>query len=266
MDDARTYGSNVAMPPTDLEALQEWLREVHADIAEEKTRVLRQLSELPATITNAQEHEQAINALATAARLAKRIKSARETAKAPFLAAGGAVDGYFKTQLSKPLTDLQEPAQAELSRYDTAAPARKREEARKAEEAARAEQRRKEEEAQRLARNEARSPHVERETTSAALRHEATEAAFRAEDQRRIANAKAADLTRTRTASGAMSTTRTDWDFEVTDPGSVHPRFKVVDDRLIRSAMNEQKRFGTIENYREPGIRFFKKETSQVRG
>ncbi len=265
MSDIRT-GSNTRLPPLDLDALKEWLGDVHGDLATQSAALVADLATLPETITNDDDKAIVVDALAHCARVLKSVKSAREDTKAPFLSAERAVDGFFLKTIAKPITDLRDVAQDELTRYDNVIVAQKREAARKLEAAAAAVERQKAEEARKLAERERRAPYVERTLSSHQVRAESEAHGSFAAQQRQVVNAPAADLTRARTEKGALSTSRTTWDFEVTDPGQVHPRFKGVDPRLIRSAMQEQVRLETIETYREPGIRYFRKTESMVRG
>ena len=139
--------------------------------------------------------------------LARKVEGVRKAEKEPFLQGGRDVDAFFKTFTDR-LERIRVTFQTIGDDYTRAKAAEAR---RVAEEAAR---KAREEEAARmeLARKAAednRGKHAEQHIAKA------DEAELRAEAAETIAKSSAADLTRTRTASGTLATAKTEWTFEI---------------------------------------------------
>jgi hypothetical protein len=189
---------------------------------------------VPAKITNNETLDPWQDQLSEITKLLKNIEAKREDTKAPYLQAGRMVDGYFtelKSRLLKFYSQIATPVESYLKekrdeerrrleaeakrireeeeRQRVITEQKRREEAeatRKAEEARR--------EATRLA-NDARAEAANRQALIAADR--AREAAEQAAALERQAQARSADLARTRSSSGTLSTLTDSWDFEIMD-------------------------------------------------
>jgi hypothetical protein len=150
----------------------------------------------------------------------KAIEANRETVKAPYLTAGRAVDGFFKAlekrclvvadKVRSPIAGyLRRKAEEERQRREQEAARAREEKARLQREADEA--RRREEAATRAA---TQAKHQQAATKAEAA---ADEAAHRASFFEREAQAKSADLSRTRSTGGSLATLEDVWDFEIAD-------------------------------------------------
>lgn len=240
---------------------------------------------------------------------AKEAEAKREQEKADFLAAGRKVDGFFKAltdRLEKTAAEVERRMQAYLKAKADEERRRREEEARRArEEAERAaaearrireegDRRRREAEAAEAARIAALTPRVDPAEALAAQKA-AAEAAEREEQERiareagalaaaklaqdeaaeaeRRANAKVADMARTRGALGGSATLVARIEFEVTDREAAMPAlWRYLDEeavaKAVRGLLRDNSaaiklaiRAGTTPI---PGIRFFEKHTARV--
>jgi hypothetical protein len=178
----------------------------------------------------------------------KRLETLRVESKEPYLAATRIVDGHFG-KLKDIVSGWQSTIEARAHRYlkkkEAAEKARREEEARKAAEAARvaserqrqAEEERRQAEQQRIAAEQATRQisveHHQREENArreeARLREESAQAQAAALRTQKEAEAKPADLARTRSSDG-LSTLQEFWTFEVLDPHAID-----LQDPVLRS-------------------------------
>jgi len=157
----------------------------------------------PAAITNDNEHKIVAELVRDVAGSLKNIESQRVAEKAPFMSAERAVDGFFKkfeTRLEKVKLAMNKRIKDFLDAKAAAERRAREEEARVAREAQ--ERAFKEAQAAEAAKNE---PGVNAALTSAARAED------RAAEADAAAAAKPAELARTRTDTGVLSTLRTDW-------------------------------------------------------
>jgi hypothetical protein len=178
----------------------------------------------------------------------KRLETLRVESKEPYLAATRIVDGHFG-KLKDIVSGWQATIEARGHRYlkkkEAAEKARREEEARRAAEAARAaSERQRQAEAERQKAEQARIAseqatqrisveHHQREENArreeARLREESAQAQAAALKTQKAAEAKPADMARTRSADG-LSTLQEIWCFEVLDPHAID-----LQDPVLRS-------------------------------
>lgn len=183
-----------------------------------------------------------------AAMLARKADSMRKAEKEPHLTAGREIDAFFATFTDR-LDRIRKVFEAVATDYQRAKAAEAR---RKAEDEAR--RLREEEERQReIAR---RAEEANRAKTAAKADDRAEDAAEKAAAAEALANASAAELTRTRSASGTLATAKTEWTFEVVDLDAIpldrlRPYLRRDD---IEKAIRQFVRVGHREL---PGVRIF---------
>jgi len=167
----------------------------------------------------------------------KRLESKREEVKDPFLSAGRLVDGFFKAladpkgkqqgRLDKIRAALAKTATDYLRRKDAAERARLEAEARKRreeEDRLRAEQRKREEEAERLREKHRPTAATEKAIVASTIGHQADAAMAATIEAEQAANAKPAELARTRSDDGgSLGTLNEIWKFEVTSFDDLEP-------------------------------------------
>lgn len=209
-DTATVLGHN--RPPPDLltgEELHAKLAEEHAALMARRDELLAAGGRIPA-ITDEDVARKVSDFVKQITAAAKAADGARVAEKEPFLEGGRAVDGFFKA-ISDPLTTLKKNVERRLTDYlrekEAAERARRLQEEREARE--RAEAARREAEALAQAARDAASldDAVEAEK-------EADRAAADAIKATQAAEAKPADLSRTRGEFGAVSSLRTHWVFD----------------------------------------------------
>lgn len=187
----------------------ELLTETYAEMLAEIEPLADKASNAPKDVESEGDLAQVGDIVIAAKQLTKKLDKAREDEKRPYLDAGREIQSFFAApmdRLNRIATALE--ARATVYQRKVAAEAR-----RKAEEEARIA--REEEERQReIAR---RAEEANRAKTAAKHDDKAEDAAFRAAQAEATAQASAADLTRTRLASGSLATARTEWAFEITD-------------------------------------------------
>jgi len=144
-----------------------------------------------------------------ASALVRKAEAHRKDEKDEFLRSGRDVDAFFKNFIDR-IDRIKQAFQAIADIYQREKVAEAR---RLAEEVAR--KARDEEERQReIAR---RADEANRAKTADKHGAKADEAAAIADEAEALAASSAADLTRTRTASGTLATAKTEWAFEITD-------------------------------------------------
>lgn len=190
-----TIGHN--QPPP----LREVLAENYAHFAKEIDNIAERADRLPKAVRSDDDLDQVGVVVKDARAMLKRVDNARKDEKEPYLQAGREVDGFFKamtgrldriaTVLGSRASDYQRAKAAEARR-------RAEEEARKLREA---------EEAARRRAEEAAAAGRERAADKADLKAETL--AEKAAEAERMAEASAAELARTRGASGTLASAKT---------------------------------------------------------
>jgi hypothetical protein len=184
-----------------------------------------------------------------ASKLHKALDTARLNEKRPVIAA---VDGFFDAAIER-VNRISVGAIQRATAWN-----KKKADAARAVQAAEAERLRKEAEAKRIA--------AEFEVDESAAAVTAGEAAAIETQIAAAPQRSAADLTRTRTDDGILSTTRTDWKFEIVDVSKIDLNAirMFIDPKAIAVAVGKivktQKGATKIE-----GVRVFEEETAQFR-
>ena len=231
-------------PPADADPLADRLADDYAGMVDRTTELENALGRAPAAVT--EENIDRVNAyIAQLGEHAKQLEKTREGEKADYLRAGRTVDGFFKKlaeRIDKPKRIMQERLRVFLTAKADAERKIREEQARRERE----EQERLEAEARELEERLATAAREAEEARQAALAadpaHQAAlaaaaakaeqdaidraiaaqEAAERqratAEAAQRQAEAKTADLARTRGAIGGTASLATVIDFEIEDP------------------------------------------------
>lgn len=248
-------------PPDELAALRARLEESNEPLALRQAEILGMRARLPAEV-DADTAPKVADAIKVCATFAKNTDAARVAAKEPHLAAGRAVDGFYK-KLAEPVEELKSDLSKLLTTYQRKVEAeerRLREEAARAAEQARLEEERKRraaeaaaKEAQRQAeeaeRKKAEAEEAARNASTLAAKEAAAKARMEAEEAEAAAErAKAKVAQQTADAAGAKVEAQAAKDAAIekpaeltrtrTDLGSVaslvrHWDFEVVDDQQV---------------------------------
>ncbi len=204
-------GDNV--PPDDANPLQDRLAEDHADLISRRDDLLDAASRTPATVDDEEMNKRFATLAKLLAALVKKTETERVGEKEFFLDGGRQVDGWFK-QITDPVKKAKasiETRQTEWQRKVAAEERRRRQE----------EERLAREEADRLAREAVAKEQAARDAKSlddaVAAEEAAKQAAADAEVAAKAADAKPADLSRTRSDEGAVASLRVWWDFRDLD-------------------------------------------------
>lgn len=248
--------------------------------ASELSNLENRASQCPVEITDAATYGIWQDTIADIATEIKRIDAQRKDVKAPYLQACGTIEGFFKglekraTDASKQVTSV---CTAYMRRIRDEEIRRRKEEARKLreeEERKRLEAETKAEEARKL--EEANKP-KRAETKQAQADDAARESQTLGQHALAVeqsANAKSADLSRTRSATGTLGSLKDEWDFSITDiekiQGSpIWPYIKREHKEMaIRAYMkaNAPKNLPPAEQWQPlRGVNFYRKDTLQVR-
>lgn len=174
----------------------------------------------------------------------EEAKSAHKTEKEPHLRAGQAVDTFFRV-LSVPLVERKKGYEALIGGYKF----RKQEAAKKA--AA---------EAERIAREEAER--LAALATTEAEIDEAIAVEITANEQAAIIHARPIELSRAR-GEFAMSSLKTDYDFEVVDMAKVPRQFLMLNDSAVKAHIKA--RLKDQAPVPLDGFRFFPKHSARIR-
>jgi hypothetical protein len=235
---AAAIGHN--QPPSVMEQIQAELSESQATIIRRRDDLLAGLDRAPESIGNDETAGKMADFIKQLTACTKAAESARVGAKEPHLEASRAVDGFFK-KITDPLASAKTKIQQRLDFY--------------LREKAAAEQRRRSEEAaemERLAKDAADRAQTEAQVTAAIAVEE------RAGEMRQEAQAKPADMARTRGDFGAVATLRSVWTFEVMDRSKIPADYLMVNEAAIKGAVKA--------GIREiPGVRIYQEQSAVVR-
>jgi len=206
VDDASPIGHNLGTVPTP-EAIAEYLADTYQGDKKRAEEFLDALGRVPAEIGDEETNKRAADFAKKIASHIKVLEGDHKGEKQPYLDGGRAVDGFFKT-----LIDRLGVAKKDVERRQTVFANKKA-----------AEERRRREEEARLAKEAADRAAREALERAAQLPADAAEAvledAIAAEDQAEAAveaaQASQADLSRTRTDLGVVSSLRTTWKGEM---------------------------------------------------
>lgn len=211
-EQVRGIGHNLGVVPSG-EIIREYLADTNMNLIARRDELVAAAARIPDAIEDEGTARNVSDFLRQCTACAKAADAARVGAKEPYLEGGRAVDGFFK-QISDPLEKVKRTTEARLTLYLRAKADRERREREERERLAREEEtrrRREAEEAERKLRDE----------QSLKVAMEAEERRKQAEADRiqaeKDAQAKAADLSRTRGEYGAVSSLRTTWTFSDLD-------------------------------------------------
>jgi regulator of protease activity HflC (stomatin/prohibitin superfamily) len=251
-------------PPDVIGDLLETLRETHQPLAVRLEEITDAFQRVPDTVEDDDDGNRVADFVKVTTAFLKNCDAARVAAKEPHLAAGRAVDGYFKK-----LMDPVEKVKLALGQRLTAFQRKKAdEERRRREEIARQERERAEEE-ERIAREATRLAAEAKDAESRRLAAEARDRAAAAQEAaqaaREEAAVKAAEISRTRTDLGSVASLVTSWDFEVVDSRKVPRLFLTVDHAAIKAFIkaSTDKKTGKCSATIE-GVRIFERQTTRV--
>jgi len=235
---APSIGHN--QPPTVAEQIQASLAENHAALIKRRDDLLGSAERAPAVIDSDETAGRVTDLIRLIGAATKASETARVSEKEPHLEAGRAVDGWFK-KISDPLAKAKAKVQGPLDTY-----LRQKEAA---------ERQRREAEAKALreaAEREAAAMQTEAQMNAAVAIEE------RAAEAQEAAQAKPAELARTRGDYGGLATLRTTWDFEIVNAAAVPREYLIVNDAAIRAAVKSGAR-------EIAGVRIFEKQSALVR-
>lgn len=234
------------------------LAEKHKDIKDRAAELNGMLERAPKAVDNVTDADKLSEAVRQCTAFLKVANETRIAEKEPFLSAGRAVDGFFQ----KLASDVEKTKSALLqvrTAYDVAveraARMQREEDARRArEEADRARQ-----EAERIAAEARSKAAIERAAEQAAVAEQ------RAEEAHQETKATAAELTRTRTDSGVLTSLKSEWVPEIIEPKKVPRKYCQPDEKLLRAAVKSAVNADGECPLEIPGVRIYRKYASQVR-
>ena len=222
---AATIGDN--FPPSPIEALRAQLAEDCAKLITRCAELMDSYARAPEIIDDDETAGKVGDLIKLITAAMKAAETARVGAKEPYLEAGRAIDGFFKTTILDPLNHYKRMLQARLSGFlEQKAAATRR--------AAEAQAKLEREAAERLAAEAAAA-------ADDAKLDEALSAEERALEAEALAEAKPAELSRSRGDYGSVSSLRTTWESEITDRAqldleALRPYFAIADlEKAIRA-------------------------------
>lgn len=250
-----TIGHNQG-PQDDQEALRERLAEQHAAIRRRADELIAAESRLP-EIADDDAAGKAGDYIKMLTAAAKAADGARVAEKEPFLAGGRTVDGWFQ-KLREPLDQVKRRVESRLSAYLRAKADRERREREEQARIAKEESERKEREALAAASLPVSAAFGDAKVDQAIQAQAAATAA------QKSAEAKPADLARTRGDMGAVATLRQEWTFDGLDRDqidleSLRPHLPI--DAIEKALRSYVKSGGRSIR----GARIFQNETAVVR-
>lgn len=214
MDDLPSIGHNA---PNSEEALRASLADKHADIAKRASDLIEAFDRAPVIIADDETASKMADFTKQFSAAIKALDGARIAEKEPFLMSGRVVDGFFQ----KLITGLEKPKKAILDRitaYQQEQAAAERRRRLEAEAAAAAEAERTRLAAEKVAENVKGEKSLAKAVVAEDIANQAAADAIEAST---AANAKPADLVKTRGDYGSMASLRTNWIFEITDKGAL---------------------------------------------
>jgi len=238
---ARTIGIGHNRAP-----LKDLLTDNYADIAARADELVAATTRAPVSIDNDDTQGKVGDLIKMIGACVKRSEVARVSEKEPFLQAGREVDAFFKG-----ISDTLEKTKRALeSRVTTYLRAKADAERRRREE----EEVRAREEADRLAAQAATAKQLDAAIEAETVAREATKAA----------EARPAEMARTRGDLGSVSTLRTVWDFEVIDYAGIP--LDAIRPYIARSDLDKAIRGAVRSGLRDlKGVRIFENSTAVVR-
>lgn len=291
-------------PPDTIELMLTSLRETHGPLVERSNTLSDMSKRLPAACEDGDTAGKLADAIKSCTAFTKNADAARISAKEPHLAAGRAVDGFFKkladpvealkVRMSTLLTAFQRAeADKERRRLQAIADEERRvalEAERAAREAARIAREAREAEEQRAAdaraaaealagkaRAEALAAEEERaakaraaakateETAAAEARDAARSARADANVAKEAAQVKGAELSRARTDLGVVASLRTTWAFEIEDAAKVPRPYLSVSEGAIKAAIKAATTKEGKCTLKIDGVRIYEKQETVVR-
>jgi len=228
-------------------AIKENLTERHPDIVKRSGKLAGMIERAPKSVDNEADANKISEAIRQCTAFIKIATETRVKEKEPYLAGGRAVDGFFAN-----LIDAVDKTKKSLLSVRTAYDV-----------AVEAETRRQREEAARIQREEA--DRQAQEARTAQQQDRAAVAETVAQEAEQAAKVKPAELTRTRTDTGVVSSLRSEWRHEVTDPKKVPKKFMVPSDALIKGAVKAAVLPDGSCPLDIPGVRIYEHKFSQVR-
>lgn len=253
MDDVNP-GLGHNQPPDDMTLLREHLAARHLDLRSRADQLLAAEARVPEINDDDQAGKVGdLVRLVTAATQAAEAK--RKEEKEPHMAAGRAVDGFFK-EITEPLDSLKTRISRRLTAYLTAKAERERrareEEARKLREDA-------ERQAAAAAQVEAAAPEA-----AAIVMEQAIASEAQAHAAERAAMAKPAELSRTRGDVGSVASLKSRWTGEVVDRAAldVAALAPYIPAAALQTALNGAIKAGVREIR---GCRIYQEQTASVR-
>lgn len=228
-------------------AIKTNLTERHPDVVKRSGELAGMLERAPKAVDNEADANKISEAIRQCTAFVKIATETRVKEKEPYLAGGRAVDGFF-ANLIDAVDKTKKVLLSVRTSYDVAVES---------------EARRQREEAARIQREEAdRQAAVAR---SAQQKDRAAVAEVVAQEAEEAALAKPAELTRTRTDTGVVTSLRREWRHRITDAKKVPKKFMAPDDGLIKAALKAAvKPDGTVD-FDYPGIEIYQHTFSQVR-
>ncbi|MGV1352842.1 hypothetical protein [Klebsiella pneumoniae] len=244
-------------PPADV-TLKEHLEQTYALEIAKVGPIADLANRLPKEISTDDHLTQTGDVVIAARDLWKRLDGLRDIEKRPYLNACNTIQAHFGDHLVR-LKKIKDGLTLRASEYN-----RKKADA----------ERKAREEAERKAREDAEAARKAAEQAVAAGRVEdaiadmedAAAARLRADQAAAAPKPSAADLTRVRSDSGALATSKTEWTFEITDRSALdlNALRDFIDpdaiDKALRAYTKIKKGTAALA-----GVRFFEQETAQFR-
>jgi len=222
---------------------------------------------LPEKIASKEDHDAIADMIKTIRDAGKGIDGSREAEKSPYLLGGAAVDGFFKPLVQR-LTVASDILYGRLQTYlrEKAAEERRQREEAAAKAAAEAARKRREEDAAREAAEAARRAdyRARHEARAAQAAQDADNAEGRARAAELDALVKPAELARTRSDQGALSTLKSEWTFTVDDYDAI-PLDKLRPYITRENIEKAIRQFVKNGNRELAGVNIFQTEKATVR-
>lgn len=255
------------LPPKDANPLADRLAEQHAALLERTDQLVAALARVPAVVDET-TIDRAAGYVKQLREHAKAVEAIRVAEKEPYLANSRTIDAFFKAALDR-LTNASTEVERRLKAYMAAKVAAERLRREQEAKAAR-------EEADRLqAAAEAAAAAVEEDSMAAALALEQTARLQEqtAREAEAAAQARTADLARTRGALGGTATLMTSIAFEVLDHNAAVAALRhLIDDealaRALRTFAKDYKGSNghalLLRTQPVAGVRFYLREVARV--